>query len=110
MDTVTDKGRAYLAVAGSDDGVTLLDIVLDGRFRHVGTVEDAVETMLDTVSALNLSLQGDALHLAVMSPGEAGLPPFHHRSGRDGKPFDRRQLQRHAGRPCGQLHITGWRR
>ncbi|WP_299146559.1 calcium-binding protein [uncultured Tateyamaria sp.] len=74
--TVTHGGRAYVAAAGSDDGITLYEMMPDGRLRHMGTVEDAVNTTLDAVSALSLTVVNGALHVAVSSASEAGLTVF----------------------------------
>ncbi|MBY5935537.1 calcium-binding protein [Tateyamaria omphalii] len=76
IETVTHGGRSYVAVAGSDDGVTLFEMMPGGTLRHMGTVADAVDTTLDAVSALNLTVVGGHLHLAVSSANEAGLTLF----------------------------------
>lgn len=76
IETISYAGRGYLVVAGGDDGVTLFEMLIDGRLRHMGSVADAVNTTLDAVSALSLSVQGGLLHLAVASGAEAGLTVF----------------------------------
>lgn len=76
MDTATHEGRAYLAAAGSDDGVSLFEVMPGGQLRHLGTVADTTDTVLDNVSALSLSVVGDTLHLSVASSSEAGLSVF----------------------------------
>lgn len=76
LETVSHNGRAYIAVAGSDDGISLFEVLMDGRLHHMGSLADAIDTTLDAVSAISLTVQGDALHIAVTSAAEAGLTTF----------------------------------
>ncbi len=76
IETALHNGRAYVAVAGGDDGVSLFELFDDGRLSHLATLVDDVDITLDAVSALGLSVVGDALHLAVTSGAEAGLSVF----------------------------------
>lgn len=76
METVTFKGRAYIAVAGGDDGVSVFELGEDGRLHHIETIVDTLDTTLDAVSAIGLTVHGDSLHLAVTSSVEAGLSLF----------------------------------
>ena len=76
IETATHRGRAYVAAAGGDDGVSVFELMDDGRLMHLVSIEDTEESTLDAVSALNFSVQGDLLHLAVASGAEAGLSIF----------------------------------
>lgn len=76
LSTTTHEGRGFVAAAGTDDGVTVFEILPGGHFRLMEVIADADDTTLDNVSALSLSVQGDALHLAVSSSSEAGLSVF----------------------------------
>ena len=76
IETLTHNGRAFLAAAGGDDGVSVFELSPDGRLIHMETLVDAVDTTLDAVSALSLSVVGGILHLAVAAGGEAGLTVF----------------------------------
>ena len=76
IETATHHGRAYVAAAGGDDGVSVFELMDDGRLMHLVSIEDTEGSTLDAVSALNFSVQGDLLHLAVASGAEAGLSIF----------------------------------
>ena len=76
IETTTHHGRAYVAAAGGDDGVSVFELMDDGRLMHLVSIEDTDGSTLDAVSALNFSVQGDLLHLAVASGAEAGLSVF----------------------------------
>lgn len=76
LKTLVHNDRAYVAVAGGDDGVSIFELTPDGRLLHLSTIVDAVETTLDAVSALSLSVQEGALFLVVASGAEAGLSVF----------------------------------
>lgn len=74
--TVTHNDRGYVAVAGDDDGVSLFEMMSDGRLRLMGSLADTMTTTLDAVSALNLTVVNGVLHLTVGSATEAGLSVF----------------------------------
>jgi len=76
METATHNGRAYVAVAGADDGVTVFELFDGGRLSHMTTIADGVNTTLDAVSALSFTVQDGLLHLAVASGVESGLSVF----------------------------------
>lgn len=76
IETITHDGRSYVAAAGNDDGVSLFEMMPGGMLRHMGSVADAVSTTLDAVSALNLTVVNDHLHLTVSSASEPGLTVF----------------------------------
>ncbi|EEB83747.1 calcium-binding protein [Roseobacter sp. GAI101] len=76
METASHSGRAYLAVAGADDGVSVFELFDGGRLSHLTTIADGVGTTLDGVSALSLTVQNGFLHLAVASSVESGLSVF----------------------------------
>ncbi len=76
LETVVHNDRAYLAAAGADDGVSILELSPDGRLLHLSTIADAVDTTVDAPSALSFSVQNDALHLVTASGAESGLSVF----------------------------------
>lgn len=76
IDTASYNGRGYVAAAGGDDGVSIFELLEDGRLLHLTSIADGTGTTMSGVSALSLTLQGSALHLAVASGAEAGLSVF----------------------------------
>ncbi len=63
----------YVAVAGSDDGVTLFRLLPGGRLLHLITIADTPGMTLDNVSALALTGQGGLLRLIAASGSEPGI-------------------------------------
>lgn len=70
MASISDGERAFIAVSGSDKGLSLFQLLPDGRLLHLHTEADGLTTHLDGIGALALSLQGDVLR--VMAAGGTG--------------------------------------
>lgn len=66
-------GRAHIVAAGSDDGLTLFELLPEGRLVMLGTQADTHNLTLDNPSAISLSEAGGALNLLVSSETEPGL-------------------------------------
>ncbi|MEM6409456.1 MAG: hypothetical protein AAF700_13715, partial [Pseudomonadota bacterium] len=67
--------HAFAALAGSDDGISLFQILPTGRILHLQSLEDHTETVLRNVSALALGAEGG--HLQIYASGaEDGLTVF----------------------------------
>lgn len=73
---VETNDRVFIAVAGSDDGFSLLELLPDGRLLIRDTVADALSTTLANVSGLAMLANGDVLHVYVSSETEAGITQF----------------------------------
>ncbi|MEL6550910.1 MAG: calcium-binding protein [Pseudomonadota bacterium] len=67
--------HAFVAVAGSDDGISLFQILPSGRLLHLQSIEDQTDTTLRNVSALALAADRDYLQIYV-SGTEDGLTAF----------------------------------
>lgn len=76
LETAQHNGRAYVAVAGGDDGVSVFELSPEGRLIHRTTLVDSLGTTLEAVSAISLVVVGSRLHLAVTSAAEPGLTVF----------------------------------
>lgn len=63
LTTLTQNGQVYIAVAGSDDGVTLMTLLPNGRLVHLGTLIDDTTTALTNVSGLTLSGENGRIDL-----------------------------------------------
>ncbi len=70
---VLAEERAFVLAAGSDDGITLLELLPDGRLYHHGSVEDQLGIPLQNVSGLVGTLDGNKLQVFVSSEAEAGI-------------------------------------
>ena len=68
--------RAFVAVAGSDDGITVLAVMPDGRLVHVDTVADTEAVTLADVGAMAahvVDAGAGAVDLYVVSASEVGM-------------------------------------
>ena len=65
--------RAFVAAAGSDDGVSLFELLPDGTLLLHATLADSAETTMANVSVLAMTATGQTLRLAVSSTAEAGV-------------------------------------
>ncbi len=73
LEIVEANGRAFVMAAGADDGLTLLELMPDGRLIHHATIEDSAEVTLQNVSGLTGQVQGNTLHVFAASETEAGI-------------------------------------
>ncbi len=65
--------RAFLAVAGCDNGVSLFEVLPGGRLLLLSTVADTTGTTLSGITALALTAHGGELQVAVASGSEPGI-------------------------------------
>ena len=73
LEIVESNGRAFVLAAGTDDGITLLELLPDGRLLHHATMADTDAVTLQDVAGLTGQVQNDVLHIFVASDTEAGL-------------------------------------
>ena len=70
--TVVVDGQIYVAAGGSDDGVTLLTLLPDGRLLHLATLADGTATALTNPAALAMAARAAGLDLFVAGGGPLG--------------------------------------
>ena len=73
LEIVEANGRAFVLTAGADDGITLLELLPDGRLIHHATIEDTDALTLENVTALTGEAHDGALHVFATSETEAGI-------------------------------------
>ena len=73
LEGVVIEGRAYLVAAGSDDGLTLFQLLPGGQLLEMGSLEDTTGMTLGPVSALALTETSGALQIVASSGAEPGL-------------------------------------
>ncbi|MCC5972440.1 MAG: calcium-binding protein, partial [Rubellimicrobium sp.] len=73
LDSIVINGRAYVVAAGSDDGISLFQVLPGGRLLEMGTLADTTQTTLANVSDVALASQGGNLQIMVASGSEPGL-------------------------------------
>lgn len=72
LDVVTVAGQVLVAVAGNDGGVSLFQMLPDGRLVHRETIGDDFQMALTGVRQLRFVNVGDQVELLVLATGEAG--------------------------------------
>ena len=65
--------RSFLVVAGSDDGISVLELSASGTLSHMGSLADTYETTLDNVSGLAVEVIDGAVVLLVSSDTDHGF-------------------------------------
>lgn len=76
LETLSVDGRVFVVAGGSDDGLSLLTLLPNGRLLHLATIADSLNTTLDNVSALTLRANGTGLDIFVTGWSETGLTQF----------------------------------
>jgi Ca2+-binding RTX toxin-like protein len=73
MDVITVAGQVLVAVAGQDGGVSLFQMLPDGRLVHRETIIDTADMALDGVRELRFATIGDRIDLLVLGTRDSGL-------------------------------------
>lgn len=73
MDVLSHEGRILIAAAGKDGGVTLLQLLPNGRLVTLFTLEDTVETALQTVIDLQFVVAAGRIELFALAAGDHGV-------------------------------------
>ena len=73
---VQTSDATFAALAGNDDGVTLLRILEDGSFLHLATLAQQSGWALDNPSAIEAWTNGNILKILVASSTQIGLSQF----------------------------------
>lgn len=73
METFEVDGQTYALVAGSDDGVTLVEIAANGEIIVVATLSDDFDTTLENVSDIEVTVSGSEVTAFIASGSENGI-------------------------------------
>ncbi len=68
--------HVFVVAGGADNGVTLFLLLPDGTLVALQSLGDGAATSMHTVTAIDLVVDGDALHAFVGSQNEAGVTHF----------------------------------
>ena len=71
--TLTHDGHTYVVAAGGDGGVTLFELMPDGRLVHIDSFEGTIQVPLGDVTALELAVIGDELQVFAATEEDAGI-------------------------------------
>lgn len=70
------EGRTFVLAAGSDDGLTLLELTYRGRLNLLGVVADEFSTTLNNISDIEVEIINDKILVFVSSASENGFTEF----------------------------------
>jgi hypothetical protein len=70
VDTATVNGRTFVAAGGADDGLSLFELLPDGRLVHLQSFEDTLVRSLSNVTGMALIRQG--ANLLLVATGQEG--------------------------------------
>ena len=81
LEAIVVDGKAYVVAGGSDDGLSLLTLLPDGRLLHLEAIADDLEMALSNPSSVVLAEQGGKIALYTVgltdqSFGESGIGRF----------------------------------
>ncbi|PIB25649.1 hypothetical protein BFP76_00495 [Amylibacter kogurei] len=76
VETIAHHGRAYVFVAGSDDGITVFELTSDGQLQLREVLADDFETALNNISTMELVILDDTIQLFVGSSSEHAMTQF----------------------------------
>lgn len=68
--------HTFVVAGGADNGVSLFLLLPDGSLIHLQTIADTGSTSMHTVTAIEVVVDGDQLHVFVGSQNDAGLTHF----------------------------------
>lgn len=71
--TVSLAGQSYVVAGGADDGISLFQLLPDGRLLALAHLADSQSMGLADVSAISLQARAGGLDIFVASASEAGL-------------------------------------
>lgn len=73
LDVVEMDGRVYVIAGGADDGISIYELLPNGRLLALAHIEDTTAMGLANVSAISAQAGADGIDIYVASASEAGL-------------------------------------
>jgi trimeric autotransporter adhesin len=77
-------GRSFVVAGGSDDGITLFQVLPGGRLLALETLADTNQIGLTKISALQLRAVGNGFDIFAASSSEPGITQLHYALGTEG--------------------------
>ena len=84
LETIEMDGRIFVVLAGGDHGISLFTLMPDGRLIHLSTLEDSLQTTLDSGGAIALSATDTLLYVYVSGGRGEGITRLEFDVGRAG--------------------------
>lgn len=88
MESIRHNGQTYVVAAGSDDGLTIFQLLPGGQLVARGHLADTTNMGLANVSAIELRGNGDAIDIFVASSAENGITHLNVHTGPAGLTID----------------------
>ena len=76
MDVVQAGDHTFVVAGGADNGITVFELLPDGRLVAIATLADDGDTSMHKVSAISLTVSGDTLNIFVGSQNDSGLTHY----------------------------------
>jgi Ca2+-binding RTX toxin-like protein len=73
IESITVGARTYVVAAGADSGLTMFELLPDGRLLTLASLADRTSLTLQSPSAIGLSESGGVLSMLITSTTEPGL-------------------------------------
>ncbi|WP_397542851.1 calcium-binding protein [Roseovarius salis] len=73
VEVVSAGGHAYVVAGGADGGLSLFELLPDGRLVHVDSIAGTVVAGLEDISALEIAVEGGQLRVFAASEDGEGL-------------------------------------
>jgi len=73
VETVTHDGHTYVVAAGGDGGLSLFELMPNGRLVHLHSIAGTVDHELGDITALEIAVVGDELQVFVATEGDPGI-------------------------------------
>ncbi|MGB7317749.1 MAG: calcium-binding protein [Planktotalea sp.] len=81
LETVSFADRHFVIAGGADDGISLFQLLPDGRLYHLDAQEDLLGASLANVTAITAHVRGSGIDIYVSSESEAGVTQLRYELG-----------------------------
>ena len=81
LETVSFADRHYVIAGGANDGISLFQMLPDGRLYHLDAQEDLVGASLANVTSITAQVRGSGIDIYVASENEAGITQLRYELG-----------------------------
>jgi Ca2+-binding RTX toxin-like protein len=81
LETVSYADRHFVIAGGADDGVSLFQMLPDGRLYHIDAQEDLLSTSLSNITSITAQVRGTGIDIYVSSENEQGVTQLRYELG-----------------------------
>lgn len=73
LESFVFEGRSFLIAAGSDDGITILELTATGQLREMASLADTYETTLANVTGISAEVINGSVEILISSATDHGF-------------------------------------